>query len=68
MCKKDNIDAKYRPLCFRCGGVLCWDSSAPRSDDENAITDWYHCLKCGTSYEITEPSEEEKEDYKEFWK
>lgn len=37
--------------CFCCGEGLIWDSSTDRMDDENAVVDFYHCPKCGYSYE-----------------
>ncbi len=59
---------KYRPVCFYCVGVLYWDSASDRSDDDDAVVDFYHCMRCGTSYEVYEPNEEEKQDYKGYWK
>ena len=53
--------------CFYCGGVLCWDSSESRDLDDDAVVDNYHCMRCGTSYEVYQPNEEEKEDYREYW-
>lgn len=52
--------------CFCCGGGLIWDSSTDRMDDENAVVDFYHCPKCGYSYEVYSPTEEQ-ESYKDFW-
>jgi DNA-directed RNA polymerase subunit RPC12/RpoP len=54
-------------LAFIVGGVLCWDSSESRNLDDDAVVDNYHCMRCGTSYEVYQPNEEEKEDYKEYW-
>lgn len=53
--------------CFCCGEGLIWDSSTDRMDDENAVVDFYHCPKCGYSYEVYSPTEEEKVDYKDYW-
>ena len=50
------------------GGVICWDSSGDRSEDDDSVMDFYHCMQCGASYEACQPNEEEKQDYKEFWK
>lgn len=58
---------KYRPICFYCGGKLCWDSLGDRSEDDDSVVGYYHCMQCGTSYEVYEPNEEEKQDYKEYW-
>ena len=48
-------------------GSLIWDSSTDRMDDENAVVDFYHCPKCGYSYKVYSPTEEEKVDYKDYW-
>lgn len=57
-----------RLTCFYCGGGgICWDSSAERSESDDAIIDYYHCMRCGTSYEVYQPNEEEKKDYQEYW-
>jgi hypothetical protein len=48
-------------------GGLIWDNSTDRMDDENAVVDFYHCPKCGYSYEVYSPTEEEKVDYKDYW-
>ena len=50
------------------GGVICWDSSCDRSEDDDSVVDFYHCMRCGASYEVCLPNEEEKQDYKEYWK
>lgn len=67
---KDNLK------CPLCGGDLCWDSDAQANDifieyvdDDEAILSYYHCMKCGRSYEIVDPTREEKEtSYKDYWK
>lgn len=46
---KKKTPTKYRPICFYCGGKLCWDSSGDRSEDDDSIVDYYHCMRCGTS-------------------
>ncbi len=66
--KKKKTPTKYRPICFYCGGKLCWDSSGDRSEDDDSVEDFYHCMRCGASYEVCQPNEEEKQDYKEYWK
>lgn len=48
-------------------GGLIWDSSANRIDDEDATIDFYHCPRCGYAYEVYSPTEEEKQDYKDFY-
>ena len=62
--------------CIFCGGDLCWDSDEKENDmfveygdDDEAILSYYHCMKCGRSYEIADPTKEEKEtEYKDYWK
>lgn len=66
--KKKESSTKYRPICFYYGGVICWDSSGDRSYDDDSVVDFYHCMRCGASYEVCQPNEEEKQDYKEYWK
>lgn len=65
---KKKTPTKYRPICFYCGGVICWDSSGDRNEDDDSVMDFYHCTRCGASYEVCQPNEEEKQDYKEYWK
>ena len=55
-------------LLLLCGGVICWDSSCDRSEGDDSVVDFYHCMRCGASYEVCQPNEEEKQDYKEYWK
>ena len=69
---KKNGTKKYKnanamSFVFLLWGGLCWDSSSDRSLDDDALVDYYHCMRCGTSYEVFQPNEEEKEDYKEYW-
>ena len=52
---------------FIVGGVICWDSSGDRSEDDDSVVDYYHCMQCGASYEVCQPNEEEKQDYKGYW-
>lgn len=66
--KKKESSTKYRPICFNYGGVICWDSSGDRSEDDDSVVDFYHCMRCGASYEVCQPNEEEKQNYKEYWK
>lgn len=62
--------------CFICGEDLIWDSDvnahevfAEYGDDDSAAMSYYHCPKCGRSYEVCEPCREEREStYKEYWK
>lgn len=37
--KKKKTPTKYRPICFYCGGVICWDSSGDRSEDDDSVVD-----------------------------
>lgn len=61
--------------CLFCGGDLCWDSDTNASDiyaeyseDDSAVVSYLHCLKCGRSYEVCEPNEEERESiFKDYW-
>ena len=67
----------YHPKCFVCGTELVFQDSemcevATRSeaykDDDEAIMNYYLCPCCGRSYEVYDPSREEKEgDYKAYW-
>lgn len=43
---KKKTPTKYRPICFYCGGKLCWDSSGDRSEDDDSVVDYYHCMQC----------------------
>lgn len=37
-------------------------------EDDVAVVDYYNCERCGRSYEIFEPREEERDtDYAEYW-
>ncbi len=61
--------------CLFCGGDLCWNSDANASEtyaeyteDDTAVISYYTCMKCGRSYEISEPNKEDrKREYKEYW-
>ena len=61
--------------CLFCDGQLCWDSDenannvfAEYDETDSAVVHFYHCLKCGRSYEICEPVKEERRTtYKEYW-
>ena len=56
-------------------GELCWDSaemaadsSDDFADDDTAVINYFHCRRCGRSYEVIDPPQEEREtEYKEFW-
>ena len=61
--------------CFFCGSELIWGSScnlkdvcADAEDNDGGTVSFYTCPKCGRSYEIYDPIEEEREtSYKEYW-
>ena len=60
--------------CLICGGDLCWDSSVnlrdvtDAYDDDCGVVEHLHCMKCGRSSEITDPSQEERNtSYREYW-
>lgn len=60
--------------CFRCGAELAWqndemlcDVSSFHEDDDEAVVSFYHCPKCGASYEIADCPKEERPNY-EYWK
>ena len=38
----------------------------PDYDDE-AVTEFYTCSRCGRDFEITDPTKEGKKDYKDYW-
>lgn len=55
---------------FNFGGEMVCDSevnandqSAEYEEEDAACVSYYHRGKCGRSYEITEPSKEERETY-----
>lgn len=62
--------------CYFCGGELIWDSDANAGDflsefddDDDAVVQFYHCSKCGRSYEIVDPVKSERETtYLDYWK
>lgn len=72
MQKSQSNDDRHFKYYF-CGGNLCWDSSANGDDvcsdmDDESIVEFYHCMTCGRSYEISEPCKEERElNYKDYW-
>lgn len=61
--------------CLFCGGVLSWESDANANElsceyaeDDTAAVSYYTCQKCGRSYEIIEPTEDERNKYyKDYW-
>lgn len=61
--------------CLFCGGDLCWESDsnandtyAEFSESDSAIVSYFHCTKCGRTYEICEPTEDERNStYNEYW-
>ena len=63
------------PKCMFCGSVLiqddsqmCADVNVDYEDDEEAMVHFSHCPKCGRSYEIFDPTKEEREKYyDEYW-
>ena len=66
--QKEPHDKVSPYLLLLWGGVICWDSSGDRSEDDDSVVDYYHGMRCGASYEVYQPNEEEKQDYKEYWK
>ena len=60
--------------CFYCGAELCWDSSCNLEDaggieGDFGCIDYYHCINCGRSYEISDPPQEERDStYQNYWK
>ena len=65
--------AEGKPTCVFCGTELRWDSSinlasAGGDDDDEGIVSHYTCPHCGRSYEISDPTKEERENkYKEYY-
>lgn len=60
--------------CFECGGTLIWGGDFMRSDldedlpeEDDAIFRNLGCSECGISYNVYEPTENEKKNYP-FWK
>lgn len=59
--------------CLFCRGELCWNSDFTRDEvfsdgDESGIVSYYTCMRCGREYEISEPTEEEKNTmYSDYW-
>lgn len=66
--EQKEISDKVSSYLLLLWGVICWDSSGDRSEDDDSVMDFYHCMQCGASYEVCQPNEEEKQDYKEYWK
>ena len=64
-----------KPRCHFCGNELILDDSQMCADvnvdyegDEEAMVHFSHCPKCGRSYEIFDPTKEEREKYyDEYW-
>lgn len=64
-----------KPKCFFCDSELIWNSDCNASDlygdyDDNdtATIEFFTCPKCGRSYEVCDPTEEERRrDYNEYW-
>lgn len=64
-----------KPRCHFCGNELILDDSQMCSDlnvdyegDEEAMVHFSHYPKCGRSYEIFDPTKEEREKYyDEYW-
>ena len=75
--KKIRMEAanEDKPRCHFCGNELILDDSQMCSDvnvdyegDEEAMVHFSHCPKCGRSYEIFDPTKEEREKYyDEYW-
>lgn len=61
--------------CIFCGHELVWqndfdleDVSSVAEKDDGGIASYYDCPHCGRSYEICDPTKEEREnEYKEYW-
>ena len=72
---KKNKKDDYPYICVICGGHLAWDSSADAAEcygefegDDEAVINFFHCLRCGRDYEIVDPVKEEREkNYAEYW-
>ena len=75
--KKIRMEAanEDKPRCHFCGNELILDNSQMCSDvnvdyegDEEAMVHFSHQPKCGRSYEIFDPTKEEREKYyDEYW-
>ena len=68
--KKIRMEAanEDKPRCHFCGNELILDDSQMCADvnvdyegDEEAMVHFSHCSKCGRSYEIFDPTKEERE-------
>ena len=62
--------------CPFCGGELAWNSDfnaselygGEYSDDDPAVCSYYTCRRCGRSYEICDPVQEERDgEYSDYW-
>ena len=60
--------------CLVCSSLLCWDNDydlgdvTGTEDDGGGIMTTWHCPHCGRTYEIYDPSKEEKESqYSDYW-
>ena len=61
--------------CYFCGGALGWNSDFNASDvctdyadDDPAVCSYYTFQRCGRSYEIIEPSQEEQQQlWNDYW-
>ena len=62
-------------ICPFCGGALVWgyDCQANEISDlyseyDAAVASYYDCQTCGRSYEIIEPTKEERETtFQKYW-
>ena len=67
-------DVELKPCPF-CGGELGWNSSNMAADisddygdDEVAVVSYYTCRRCGRSFEVFDPTEDERNgEYSEYW-
>ena len=61
--------------CPFCGGVVSHDSDAlgremydAYEEGDDALVGFYRCTRCGRDFEVSDPSQEEREgDYAEYW-
>ena len=57
---------------FYCGADIVWDSDSNIVEEEElddaGVVSYYHCTRCGRSYEISDPFISEKETiYRNYW-